>query len=100
MATIGFLYLHLVQTVELIELADFYLLLLVRFVVVADDDLLIDGDRAIVNLADTDASHILIVVDGADQHLRACLGIALRRGDIVEDRLKQRGHVDACAVLV
>ncbi len=68
--------------------------------VVADDDLLVDRDGAVVNLADTNTPYIFIVVDRADQYLCACLGIALRCRDIVKDRLEQRCHVNACSVLV
>ncbi len=77
------LYLHLVQTVKLIELADLHALLFLGIVRVAEHDLLIHGDLAVVYLADADASHIFIVINGTDQYLGSGIGIALRCGNIV-----------------
>ena len=69
------LYIHLIQAVKLIELADLYFIFFVRIVVVYDNHILVDGDSTAVDLSDTDPAHILIVVDRADQHLcRAVLG--------------------------
>ncbi len=46
--------------------------------VVADNDLLVDFDRTVIHLAHTDAAYIFVVVDGADQHLCARVGVSLR----------------------
>ena len=94
-ADAGFLYLHLVQSVKLIEFADFYLALLVRFMVIDDHHLLIYPDDAIVHLAYADAPHILVVVDGTDQRLGPGFGISLRSGDVVQYGFKQGRHIRA-----
>ena len=77
------LYLHLVQPVELVKLADLYLHLLAGLMVVADYDLLVDLNLPVVHLAHADTAYIFVIVDGADQHLGACVGVALGGGDIV-----------------
>ncbi len=94
-ADAGFLYLHLVQSVKLIEFADFYLALLVRFMVIDDHHLLIYPDDTVVHLAYADAPHIFVVVDGADQRLGPGFGISLRSGDIVQYGFKQGRHIRA-----
>ena len=68
------LYFYFVQTVEFIETADFYFLLFVRVMMVDKDHILVDGDCAVVNFSDTDASDILVVVNGADEHLVGASG--------------------------
>ena len=70
----GFSDFLLFQTVELVETADLYFLLFVRIVMVYQEHFLIDGDGAIIHLADADAAHIFIVVDGADEHLGGASG--------------------------
>ena len=52
-----------------------------------------DADGTVIYLTDTDTSDILIIINGADQYLGVGFRIALRRGDIVEDRLEQRFHI-------
>ena len=84
---------HLVETVELVELADLNLFLLVGIVMVDDHNLLIYSDGAVINLSHADASHIFIVVDGADQNLSPGLRVSLGSRNIVEDGLKQGNHV-------
>ena len=59
---------------------------------VDDDYLLIHLHAAVVHLAYADASHIFIIIDGADQHLGAGFGVALGSRDIVQDSLKQGNH--------
>ncbi len=86
-------YRDFVQSIELIELADLYLLDLVRLVMVDDDHLLIDADITVVHLAHADASHVFIVVNGADEPLSGRLRVSLRGRDIVQDRVEQRRHV-------
>ena len=59
--------------------------------VVADHDLLVLLHRAPLNAAHGDAAHELVVVDGGHQHLEGGLRVAVRGGDIVQNRLEQ-GH--------
>ncbi len=66
--------------------------------VVADDHFLVHLDNAVVHLADADAAHVLVVVDGADQHLCAGLGISLRGGNVVHDGLEEGLHIGAVSV--
>ena len=61
--------------------------------VVHDDHFLIDLGGAVVHFADADSSHVLVVVDGAHQKLGARVGIALRRGNVLDDGVKERGHI-------
>ena len=94
-ADASLLYLDLVQTVKLIELADLYLDLLVGLVVVTDYDILIYADCAVVHLADADTSDILVVIDCADEHLCAGFGVSLGSGNVVQDGFKQGLHARA-----
>ena len=87
------LHLHAVQTVELIQFSDLDLFELVRVVVVHQHALLVHPNGAVVHLADSDAAHVLVVVDGADEHLGGGVGIPLRGRDVVEDGLKEGRHI-------
>ena len=89
----GFSHLDFFQTVELVELADLYFFPLGQIVMVHQHDILIDTDRSVVHLADTDTADIFIVINGADQYLSACVGISLRSRDIFQDCLEQRSHI-------
>ena len=62
---------------------------------VDDDNFLIDFNGSIVYFAYADSSHILIVVDGTDQHLRASVRVTHRCGNIVKNRFKQWNHIGA-----
>ena len=92
---VSLLHLNLVQTVEFIELTNLYLDLFVRFMVVTNDNFLIHLNGTIIYLTNADASDIFIVVNGADQYLRTCLGISFGSGNVVQNSLKQRLHVGA-----
>ena len=61
--------------------------------VVDKDHLLIDADGSVIDFSDSDTAHVLIVVNGADQHLSGSFRVSLRSGDVVEDRLKERLHI-------
>ena len=61
--------------------------------VVYNDHFLIDPDAAVVHLTHADAAHVFVIVDGADQNLGACVGISLRRGNVINNGVKERGHV-------
>ena len=50
-------------------------------------------EGAAADAANADAAHIIIVIDGGDQHLRRAFQIALGRGDIFQNRVKQRAQV-------
>ena len=89
----GFLHIHLLQAVELIQTADLDFMLLVRIMMIQKRQLLVDGDGAVLHLADADPAYVFIVIDGADQDLGILIRIAFRRGDIFQDRLKQRLHI-------
>ena len=89
----GFSDFLLFQTVELVEPADLYFLLFVRIVMVYQEHFLIDGDGAVVHLADADAAYVFVVVDGADEHLGGRFRVAFRGRDIIKDRLKEGLHV-------
>ena len=87
------LYLDLLQTVVLVELADLDLADLIGIMVIDDDRLLADADGAVVDLAAAYASHILIVIDRGNEHLGSAVGIALGRGNMLNYRIKQGLHV-------
>ena len=57
--------------------------------VVADGDLLVLLDGALLNAADGDAADEFVVVNGGDQHLEGLVRLRLRGGDIAENGLKQ-----------
>ena len=88
-------YFHSLQAFEFVKLADLDLAHHVRVVVVYDHALLIDLEGTIVYFTDADPADVFVVVDSADQHLGACLGISLGSGDIVDDGLKQGLHAGA-----
>ena len=75
-------YLHLLQSVKFVQLADLNAAHLVGIVVVYNHAILVDADGSVVHLADTDAAHIFIVIDGADENLRACGLVPLGSGDV------------------
>ena len=83
-----FLHFHLIQTVKLVKFADLYLFQFVRLMVIHNHYILIDLHHAVVHLADPDAAHILVVVDGTDQYLGALFRIPFRRRNILKDRIK------------
>ena len=92
-ADAGRFHFYFVQTVELVQLADLDALFFVRVVMVYQYGVHVDTDFAVVHFADTDTAHIFVVVDGADEHLCACLRISFGSRDVVQDRLKQGNHV-------
>ena len=61
--------------------------------VVYQHALLVHADGTILHFADANAAHVLIVVDGADEHLGVGVRISLRSRNIVDDRLKERRHI-------
>ena len=66
--------------------------------VVTDRDLLTDLHRAALDTADADAADIFVVVDRGNEHLGRALGVNVRRRDMLEDLLEQRGQILALYV--
>ncbi len=60
---------------------------------VHDRNVLVDTNGAVIYFSHTDPSDIFIVIDRADEHLRIGVRVSLRRGDIVDDRVKKRLHI-------
>ncbi len=87
------LHFHLVQAVIFVKFADFYLLQFIGIVVVYNDHFLVDLDGAVVHFADSDAANIFVIVDGAHQNLCARVGIALGCGNVLDDGVKEGGHI-------
>ena len=83
---------------KLVQGDDLFLLLDGRVVVIADDDLLVLVDRAAFDAADAHTANEFVIVDGRDEHLQRPVFIALRRIDIVDDRLEQRDKIRALVV--
>ena len=81
---------------KFIELSDLHALFLIRVMFVHQHDLLVNADGSVFHFADTDASNVFVIVDGADQHLSRSFRIALRSGNIFEDCLKERLHALRC----
>ena len=92
-ADVGLRHIHFFQSVKFIELADPHFFPPVRIVVVYHHSVLVDFQGTVFHLADADAAHILVVVDGGDQHLGIGVRIAGGSRDVVDDGLKQRRHV-------
>ena len=65
-----------------------------------DDHFLIDFHTAVVHFADTDASDIFVVVDGADKQLRAGIRISGGGRNVCQDRVKERRHVTAFCIRI
>ena len=63
--------------------------------VVADVNVLIGADLATLNPSDTDASHVVVVVDRGDQKLKLAVFVALGRRHIVQNLVKQGLEVGA-----
>ena len=86
-------YLHFIQTVKFIKLADLYLFLLVRVMMVYHDTLLVYFNRTIIYLAHADAPNIFIIINRADEYLSSGAFITFRGGNGVQNRLEQRRHI-------
>ena len=57
--------------------------------IVADGDLLVHLDGAALHPANGNTTHVLVVVNGGNQHLQGGIGVTLRGVDILDDGLKQ-----------
>ena len=89
------LYIHLFQSLKLIELAYLYFLSAALVVMVHYHGLLVQLYRAVVHLAYAYASHIFVIVYSGDQYLQRSIRISLWCGDIGYYRIKERCHVFA-----
>ena len=67
-------------------------------VVVADGNLLTYLHRAALDTADADTANVLVVVNRRNEHLGRAFGINMRRRNVLEDLLEQRGQVLALHV--
>ena len=94
-ADVRFFHFCFVQAVKFIQLADFNLFLLVRFMVIDNYYFLIDADGSVIHLADSDPSYIFIIVDGTDQYLGSGFRITFGSRNILKDCLKKRNHIPA-----
>ena len=93
LAHLGRLDRHALEAVKGEEAAQTEILVQVGVKVVGAGGHRVELQRAAGDAADADAADELVVVDRGDEHLRRGLGIALRRGDVLENRVKQRAQV-------
>ena len=98
LARLGFVCGFTLQLFNGVERNDLGVIRLGRTVIVADRDLLANLHRAALDAADADAANILVVVDRGNQHLGRAFGVDLRRRDVLQNLLKQRGQVGALGV--
>ena len=84
---------HLFKTVKFVQTADFYLQFFILVMRIDNHHILIYLQCTVFHLSYTDTSHILIVIDGTDQHLCRCFRISLRRRHIIQNRIQQRTHI-------
>ena len=76
------------QSVNLVHVHNLGFIRVMLFMVVADHDLLVLMNFTLFNPADGDSADVLVIVNRRNQHLQRCGLIALRRRDVVLDRLK------------
>ena len=81
----GFLYFYFVQTIKLVELADFHLTAFLRVMGIDDDGILVDTDCTVADFADTDTANIFVVIDSADQYLCTLVRITFRSRNVIDD---------------
>ena len=93
----GLLRLLAAQGLEGVELLDDRLVALVA-AVLDDEHLVSRGDLAAVEAAGADAADVLAVVDRADLHGDGALGVDLRGGDVLENRVEQGEHVHVAVI--
>ena len=72
----------------------------VVFAAVPQLDRLAGLDRAAADAADADASDVRVVVERRDLELQRRVGLALRRGHVVQDGFVQRAHVGLAARVI
>ena len=88
----GLMHFHPVQAVKLVQLADLHPAQFVRVMMVDYHTLLVYPEGPVVNFSDPDTPHVLVIVNGADEHLGIRVRIPFGGRDIVYNRLKQRLH--------
>ena len=79
------------KAIERLNLLHFALHL--RAVALDDDQLLAAFDSAIVDSSDADAADVVVVLDRADAHLEHLVHVAVRRGNVLEQRFKHRRDI-------
>ena len=89
----GLLDLNPLQSIENIQLCNPQLLACICIMHVQHNNLVIDVNRAVFNLADTDTPHIFTVINRRNQRLQRCIGVTLRCRDMLYNRFKQRFHI-------
>ena len=99
-ADIGFLHFHFVQSVKFIQFTDLYLFLFRRIVMVHQHHFLVHGNFTVVHFSNTDASHIFVIINGADQHLSTGVRITFRSGNVFQDGFKKRFHAFRCIIQI
>ena len=57
------------------------------------DQRLAGPDHAAMDPADGDPAAVRVVVERGDQHLDGAVGLDLRRGNVVDDRVEQRAQI-------
>ena len=86
--------LHPLEALKLVKLADLGVFVAL-FATTANSHGLAGLNAAPLHPANTDAAHIAVVVDVGEQHLGGSLQVALGRGDLPQNHLKQRLHIRA-----
>ena len=88
--------LYFIKSIKFIKFADLYFFHLVRVVVVAEHDLLINADSPVFHFSDADTAHILVVVNGTDQNLCGSFRISCWSRDILQYGFKKGLHAFWC----
>ena len=88
-----FFYLHLIQTLKFIKLADFGLYHAIRFMMIDNHHFIIHAKCSVIDLSDTDPTNILIIINRRNQHLRRCIRISNGRRNVIDNRVQQRFQV-------
>ena len=89
----GRLDLHTAQSLKLVKLADLHVA--GGTVAAAEHHGLSVAHRTALHAANTDAAHIIVMVNVGKQNLRRAVPVALGSGNLAQDHLKQRLHIRA-----
>ena len=92
-ARLGFLDVLAAKAVEDLNLLDFAFDLCA--IAAADRDLLAGFDLAVVDATDADAADVVVVENAADLDLQGFIEIAVRRGDVLQQRFEDGENVRA-----
>ena len=86
-------HIDLLQSLELIELRDTYILSLVRIMMVDNDCILVQLDAAVGYFSNTDTTDIIIVINGRNKNLCVGIRITCRSRNVFEDGIEKRSHI-------